>query len=325
MRHGIQWMKMLSLTVLLGVLLSACGTAANVVEPSATATASEKAEPSTRMYTDLMGRKVEIPVLPQNIVYYGGNTYGDILALGVQPIGADGRYFKDSMTVYPEKFAGTQDLGFPLNLEKLTELDPDLVIMSVFRGDEELEKIAKVAPVIIIDPDASLEERLLALGDLIGKTKEAQAWIASYEAKAEQTWKTINESAHIGADETASVFMYAYEKNFYVMARGLTSTLYLPSGFKPQEAVQEELLKKNEPFLEISHELLPEYAGDRIFLIVSDETSEAANELLNSALWKNIAAVKNGFVYKVESKLSLTDAMTRSKLLDELPAILAAQ
>jgi len=321
MRQINRWLGTLCTIALLGALLSACGTKNEVPEGSEAVESSS----ATRVYTDLLDRKVEIPAQPQKIVYYDGKTFGDILALGVKPIGADGRYFKESMTVYPERFAGIEDIGFPINLEKLINLKPDLIIMGVLGQGNEIEQLSKIAPAIVIDPDAPLEERLHTLGELTGKTAEAEKWLASYQDKAEQTWQKLGKSANIGADETASVFMYAYEKKFYVMGRGLTATLYQPSGFKPQEAVQKALLDNKEPFLEISYELLPDYTGDRVFLIVSEETSNAANELMNSTFWKNVAAVKNGLVYQVEARLSLPDAITRDKLLDELPGIMAKQ
>ncbi|MDF9848338.1 ABC-type Fe3+-hydroxamate transport system substrate-binding protein [Paenibacillus sp. PastF-1] len=71
--------------------------------------------------------------------------------------------------------------------------------------------------------------------------------------------------------------------------------------------------------------MLPEYAGDRIFLVKPSEDAEAlkkTEELQNSAVWKNTPTVKNGQVYVVGSRWALNDPLTLDWLLDQMPAAL---
>lgn len=81
----------LGMLFLMGTLLLACssnknnqGSSAATTAPDAQATAEAAA--TTRSHTDYKGHTAEIPVNPQRIIY-SGETYGDLLALGVQAIG----------------------------------------------------------------------------------------------------------------------------------------------------------------------------------------------------------------------------------------------
>ena len=99
--------------------------------------------------------------------------------------------------------------------------------------------------------------------------------------------------------------------------------LYGEEGFKPSPAIQ-QVLDNDMGFQEISLEVLQEYAGDRIFLLtpVAEEAKQSTDKLLESAVWKSLPAVKNGFVYTQDITKTSSDATTREWLLGELPAML---
>lgn len=133
--------------------------------PEVSDNSTKEAATTTRSYTDYIGHTVEIPVTPQRVVF-SGETYGDLLALGVQAVG-----YPLSMgegQVFEEQLQGVEDVGFPINLEKTLELQPDLII---YAGTDEadFEQLSKIAPTIIFDTFASLQERMLDIGGILGK------------------------------------------------------------------------------------------------------------------------------------------------------------
>lgn len=316
----------LCILLLMCTLLFACSSkehGGKTAETSARATeAAAVTEATTRSYTDYKGHSSEIPVKPQRIIY-SGETYGDLTALGVQAIGyplsmGEGQVFEDKLT-------GVEDVGFPINLEKTLELQPDLII---YAGVEEAdyEALSKIAPTIIFNTFAPLKERMLELGDILGKKPEAEAWIANYLTKEEAMWSQLKASG-MKDGETASVFTYYPGDRLFVMATtGLSQVLYGEQGFKPTPAIQ-QVLDADMGFQEISMELLQEYAGDRIFLLtpVAEEAKQSTDKLQESAVWKSLPAVKNGFVYTQDIMKSSSDATTREWLLNELPAMLGKQ
>ncbi|WP_301993922.1 ABC transporter substrate-binding protein [Brevibacillus laterosporus] len=183
---------------------------------------------STRKYTDYKGHSVIIPVVPQRIIYHG-ETYGDLLALGVKAVGG-GNVFV-THPIYKERGIEIQDIGLPINPEKTMALKPDLIIFA--NADEnEYKKISQIAPTVTFNSFAPLAERIQTLGKILDKKKEAKKWLDSYDTKATSMWQHLR--SKITPGETASVFLYEHGKHLYVMGTaGLSSALYHPLGFQP--------------------------------------------------------------------------------------------
>ncbi|MCR8658637.1 ABC transporter substrate-binding protein [Paenibacillus endoradicis] len=311
---------------IMGSTLIACGNKDNssnntpTSETQATATpAPEQTEETTRMFTDWTGHEVEIPVNPKRVIYHGEVT-GDVLALGVTPVGVMKN--ENGGTVYDDLIADIEDVGFPLSLEKSLEINPDLIIFS--NSDAaQYEQISKVAPTVTFNSFAPIAERMQTLGDLLGKQTEAEAWLARYNTTMKEMWALLHESG-IKESETASVFtMYPGNRLFVMAGAGLPQFLYEENGFKPVDKVQ-EIIDQEIGFVEISAELLNEYVGDRIFILnpVDPAALESTNELMESEVWKNLPAVKSGYVYNFDIVKAGSDALSRDWMIEELPKVI---
>ncbi|MCE5173295.1 ABC transporter substrate-binding protein [Paenibacillus profundus] len=279
--------------------------------------AGKETASSTRKFTDYKGHEVEISTSPQRVIFVG-ETFGDLVALDVNAVG--GGFIKDY--VFEEQVKNTEDIGFPINLEKALGLNPDLIITGN-TDEKEYEQLVKIAPTVMFDTFAPLEERMPLLGDLLGKKQQAENWLTEYHTKAESMWKQLHEE-EIEPGETASVFTYYPGDRLFVMARtGLSQVLYDPNGFQPAGMIQ-DVLDANKGFEQISAELLPEYAGDRIFILnaVDEEAQQSTEELIKSKIWLDLPAVKKGHVYTINIIKASSDASTREWLLEELPRML---
>jgi len=322
----------LALIAMMGVLLLGCaggnkegGSTGNNESPAADASAKNTgnaAEDAVRSYTDYRNHVVNIPAAPKRVIF-AGETMGDLLELGIEPVGVFGSSL--SGTLYKNEWPNVEDIGFPLNLEKATSLNPDLIIIA--NTDEEaFASIAKVAPAIMFDTFATIEDRMTELGDIFGKQQEAADWLTAYHDKAEAMWKGLYQS-ELKPGETASVFTYYPGERLFVMAAaGLPQLLYSEGGLKPTPAIQ-EVLDAGEGFRQISLEGLMELAGDRIFILnpVPEEAKKSTQAMLESSIWKGLPAVKNGHVYFLEIQESDSDAFTRLRMLDELPKLLGSK
>lgn len=305
-----------SVLLLFGFVLTACSSKNETAKKEE----EQPIESTVRVYKDYLNHEIEIPLEPKRIIYHG-EGYGDILALGVQTVGAGFSWITDY--AWEKEVQNVEDVGFPINIEKTLELKPDLIITTT-TDEKTYDQLSKVAPTIVFDSFAPIEQRLTELGDIFNKKEEAANWLSDYKAEADQMWKSLVDEGIVKENETASVLTHYPGNRLFVMARaGLSQVLYDSPVLKPGEKIQ-EILDEGTGFVEISAELLPQYAGDHIFILtpVADEAKQSTKEMMESQIWKGLPAVTNGHVYTIDIRKADSDASTRKWLLETLPAML---
>lgn len=267
--------------LLLVLILGACNN-----ESSAKKTNDEKDEPTTISYNSEEG-PIEVPADPQRVVVlaYAGHVAAlDVNVVGVDPWSKQNprydKYFKDVEEVSEE------------NLEKIIELDPDLIIG--YSTVQNLDKLKEIAPTVTFtygNVDYLTQE--IEIGKLLNKEKEAQDWVNDFKERAKSTGEEIK--AAIGEDATVSV-IENFDKQLYVFGnnwgRG-TEILYQEMGLKMPKKVEEAALAPG--YYALSLEVLPEFAGDYVILSKSTATD---NSFQDTDTYKNIPAVKNNRVFE---------------------------
>jgi len=268
---------------------------------------------------DWTGHEIEIPAQPKRVIYHG-ETFGDLLALGVKPVGCAFSWVQGA--VFEDQIELVHDVGFPISAERSSSLSPDLIILAS-PDETQYRRISRIAPTVTFNSFAPLDQRLQTLGSLLDKKAEAETWLKGYNAKADAMWQQLQSTIEPG--ETASVFIFDHGDRLFVMGSvGLSTALYHPNGFRPVEKIQ-EVLDAGHGFTEISPASLPAYAGDRVFMLLHEnqDSRQAANDLMNSPLWQTLPAVRRGHVYLIEAAMwNLNDALTKEKLLEVLPMLL---
>ncbi|MBP1991646.1 AraC family transcriptional regulator [Paenibacillus eucommiae] len=323
----------MSILLSLALVLSACQPAATnttmssgntaksaTVQPTQTpveASASEsttKVTPATRMYKHIDG-ETEIPTNPKRI--FTDLKVGQLMALGVKPVGS---------ATWPLRAGfidttGIEDLGaFPLNLEKLTSLEPDLIILTeAWRDGGGYEAFSKIAPTIVIpNYGEDMSSELLMFGEMLGREKEAKQWLSEFEAKAAKSREKVN--AVIREGETFSILNVRAD-NFYIygndnMGGGI---IYSILGLKPQDKVKQDVIQGE--VWEVSAEVIPEYIGDHLFIASNKSAEEALKN--NQKIWANTRAVQNNNVYAIDFDQFLpSDPISTSHQLDIITDLL---
>ncbi|GAA3411305.1 ABC transporter substrate-binding protein [Paenibacillus hodogayensis] len=302
--------------LMLAVLLTACGTKpetdTKTTAPAVTngaastdktsANGSTAAKPQMRMFTDDLGRKVEIPVAPQRIVV--SDFSAEMLAVGVKPIAAGNNDFKIVFT--QSQMNGVGKIGDPPNAENILQLDPDLIVMSTIAPQiypKVTEQLEKIAPIVYFSFEQDpIYETFPKIADAVGKPQEAKAWIEGYEKERKQAQEQVK--AAIG-DETVSVFRIEKGRLRVYLNRNFAGyTVRTALQTKPPAAVAAELAKaKYGSAVEISLEKLPEYAADHLFVIVRGQGDDqgAFKEIEQSAIWKSLPAVQKGRLYFIDT------------------------
>lgn len=278
--------KLLFSFVLLFVLvMSACSNS------SEDKSASKEKKSDTITYQSENG-EIEVPANPERVVVLSSFA-GNVMSLGVNVVGVDSwskanprfeKGLEDAVEVSDE------------NIEKIIELNPDLIIgLSNVKNVDKLQKIAPTVTYTYGKVDYLTQH--IEIGKLLNKEKEARAWVDDFKKRAAKAGDDIR--AEIGEDATVTV-IENFEKQLYVFGdnwgRG-TEILYQEMKLKMPEKVKE--MAQKDGYYALSAEVLPEYVGD--YLVVSKESS-ADSSFQETDSYKNMPAVKNNHVFEANAK-----------------------
>ncbi|MFT9599800.1 iron-hydroxamate ABC transporter substrate-binding protein [Mesobacillus sp.] len=273
--------------LMLVLVLSACGGGETNEKSN-----QEKKEdtPETITYQSENGA-VEVPANPERVIVLSSFA-GNVMALDVNMVGVDAW---SKMNPRFEKLKDVEEVTDE-NLEKIIELNPDLIIG--LSNIKNVDKLKEIAPTVTFTyGKLGYLEQHLEIGKVLNKEKEAQDWIDNFKADSKAAGEEIK--AKIGPDATVSV-IENFDKELYVFgdnwARG-TEILYQEMGLNMPEKVKEAALEPG--YYAISPEVLSEYAGD---YVVFSKNAEGDTSFQQTETYKNIPAVKNNRVFEVNAK-----------------------
>lgn len=242
---------------------------------------------------------VEVPANPERVVVLSTFT-GNVLAMDVNLVGVDS-WSKNNPNYDLEVVPAVTDD----NLEKILELNPDLIIG--LSNIKNVDRLNQIAPTVTYTyGKLGYLEQHLEIAKLLNKEEEARDWIADFKNRAEAAGQEIKDK--IGEDATVTV-VENFDKELYVFgdnwARG-TEILYQEMELKMPERVEELALEDG--FHALSFEVLPEITGD--YLIIS-KNSESDTSFQETETYKNISAVENGRVFEADAtKFYFNDPIT---------------
>lgn len=241
----------------------------------------------------------DIPKNPQKIINFAYSYTGYLLELGLQPASYSLDLEKDS-PAFGDQLKDALQLTSS-DTEAIAAQKPDLIL--VFAGDDNLETLKEIAPVIEITYGKSDYLQMLTdFGHIFGKEKEAQAWLDKWDDKVTDAKKELK---GLIDEKTTFTVMDFFDKNIYLYGNNFGrggELIYKSLGFAAPAKVQEDIIHKDGWF-GVSQEALPEYIGDYVLVNVNDKTNQAAASLKESDIWKNLPAVQTGHVIQVDYDL----------------------
>lgn len=276
----------------LSLLLAACGgTAAEPSENKENTEVAEIASAETRIYTDALGREVEIPDQPSKVVVI---TYGGyMLPLGLKPVGVD----QSVLDLYQDEMADVESIGEGLgNVEAISALEPDLIILPDYYDQNIYTTYEQIAPTVAVawggDPDVI--NTLQAFGDIMNRKQEADEWIVKFEEKLQRVRDQVEFNIEPGA--TAVTFIL-YNGEVLLGGEGgtLGKLIYEDFGFQ----MPEQFKKYADGGGALSMEALVDKPADYFFTQMTDEEMEQMMELFSSPLYQSIPAVKGNRIINV--------------------------
>ncbi|MFS0917182.1 ABC transporter substrate-binding protein [Brevibacillus sp. 179-C 1.1 NHS] len=323
---------LLTTTMLFAGLQAGCGNMASneTKTPKVDSSASQgtegkgntPADPTAypRMLKDEMGNEVTLPASPAKI--FAPNLEDTLVALGVAPVmqwstgSRPKEYLQDQLKDVPTiTFAG----GLPPEPEAVMAFEPDLILLhnSYHMDSGVYDKYKKIAPTYVFKhANADLESSVRIVGDLLGKSAEAEQALQNYKAYVETAKKEL--APHI-QDKKAAIIRFNGKGMFFIkydFFSGYVLTHEL--GFTPSQVV-------TGGDVNLSLESLPDLDADYIFLINDAGTGDAhEKEMTESPVWKSMDAVKNGRTFKVEGDHWLSGGLiAHMKVIDDVKGLIA--
>jgi iron complex transport system substrate-binding protein len=192
-------------TLLLGATLTACGSPEEDEPDNAGDNSANSADPGAFPVTiEHKFGSTTIEEEPQKIVTVGLSDQDAVLALGKVPVGvtewlslhenAIGPWAEDELEALGgERPTLLKDTGTGPQLERITELQPDL-ILALYAGltQEQYDNLSRIAPVVAApegtqDWGITWQEQTLITGQALGMEDEAETLVADVEDTFAQT------------------------------------------------------------------------------------------------------------------------------------------
>ncbi|MEL6401233.1 MAG: iron-siderophore ABC transporter substrate-binding protein [Cyanobacteria bacterium J06607_6] len=300
----------------MAALASACGSGQS---PQAEAEVSPADVETDQVIQHAFG-ETAVPANPTRIVVLGYTLVETVVALGVQPIGAPGIILNE-MTYLELAQDAIADVGTPErpNLERITTLNPDLILTTARLGGESYPLLSQIAPTVAFDIDERLEWRSLTrlCGEALGKQDVAAKLSADYEAKLAQ----LKSQAPQNPEAITASIVFLTPGRIRTMGKATFPGTVLADAELSRPPSQAE----GPGLMNISLEALDEIDGDVLFILTPQSETELAagvraeiERTQASPLWPQLQAVQTDQVYEVGPYWGLGSYIAANLILDDL-------
>lgn len=273
--------------------------------------------------------KTCVPRSPQRILLLGSTALESALAMGVNPLASQ----TDVLPHLQDRLDGITILGWPLNLEKVTALNPDLIIGSA-DGEEAqtYELLSQIAPTVLADLDTSGDWKQMVrfVGEVLGQPEAAKGVLDKYDQRIDQfkrEMKVRAENLEISVIRLYPEKITLYQKDSFIGRILDDAGLKRPPS--QQLSADQALAFADNPIqTSISKELLEKADGDVIFVITYSyhkqrerELKTRLEKLKTDPLWSRLEAVQRDGehrVYPVGSHWIVSGALAAHAVIDDL-------
>ncbi len=267
-----------------------------------TAPTANPAPSDCRMVQHPLGETC-VPVQPSRVVALNHTAAGNLLSLGVTPIGVASNLLPE----LDERLPGVPRLGQSeqINLEALAVLQPDLIIGATSELEGNYDKLSAIAPTVAFEMQttADWQQPFRFHGQVLGLNSRAEAVLNQYQQRVEALRNQVG-------SPPVQVSLVR------VMAQSGQISLYLKNCFGgsiladigfARPPAQDKGTPEQSSFTKlIGREALPEADGDVILLFTFGATPEIAAEaetesdrLRTDPLWQSLRAVQQNQVHGV--------------------------
>ena len=287
-RSALRAARLAAPAAAVALVLAACGGTSEAGEAASSAPAAA----SGPITVEHAQGSTELDGTPQKVFVFDFAAAAVMQELGVEIDGIP----KNNPPAGFEDLAADEDVVdvgtlFEPDYETIAAEAPDLIVVAG-RSSAAYPELAKIAPTVDLSNDwadnvASSEENALKLGEIFGKTAEAQQLVDDLDAKVAEVAEKSQDAGNALIVLTSGGKVTAYGTG------GRFGFLHDQLGFAPAAEVTEEAQHGQA----ISFEFIAEHDPDWIFVIDRDaatgEGGEAARQVMDNELVNGTKAAKN--------------------------------
>jgi iron complex transport system substrate-binding protein len=312
----------LSLAILAVAVLAACGAPATTSAPSAApssapAAADESAASATtsgaafpRTIKHVRG-ELTVPRAPERIVSLDWLYTEEVLALGMQPVGAPDianyTLWVKTPTALDASVADVGLRGEP-NLETIAALKPDLILALAPDNEPRYAELSAIAPTLLLNPFEpanganqynTMRASFLTVAQALGRDAEGEAVLAQLDQRLADMATQIEQAGFkdqpfvvaqaYSSDNAAQVRLF----NQDAMATQVVEQLGLKCAWS--QADQDVAVWG---FSAVSAEVLPQLGQAHFFYVVQDNDNVFASAAVKP-LWDSLPFVKAGRAHPI--------------------------
>jgi iron complex transport system substrate-binding protein len=210
------------------------------------------------------------------------------------------------------------------NLERIHELDPDVILGSRVRDEQNYDELSQIAPTVLTETvGAPWRENFLLHARALGREAEAERVVAAYEAHVAEVTEALGGPEAAAAIEV-SVLRFVDGANTRLYGRENFIGSILEDVGLGRPAIVDEA--PDGFAVEISPEQIDRADGDVVFYTSYGSTEGSGeDDAVGGPLWNDLTAVREGHAHRVDDQLwFLGIGYTAADLiLDELATRLA--
>ncbi len=275
---------------------------------------------------------ITLPENPQRIITLDDGPLDAVLALGVNPIGYTASSNGETAAAYLVDKVPADATIVPggweeLSIEAVIALEPDLIIDSRYRSEEEVALLSEIAPVMIaIEADAAdpatlqwWEYEQLAIGHALGKLEEAKQVVLDLRARGTE----IQTAAGEHAGESVVVFRPQPEFPVIMSHQWITGVVLTWCGFTGNDLTNP--MEPPHSGKSISLEMLNLLDADWLFAAARNaEMTAALDTYMENVAFQTIKAVQNEQVALVAGDLwsGATGVLAGHAMMDDVQRII---
>ncbi len=245
--------------------------------------------------------ETDVPVAPQRIASLITSGTDSLLALGLKPVLVTASWKDEAALSYlAKRLEGVVTIRQTgtLNLEEIVAAKPDLILAGSREG-RYYAQLCKIAPTVCLTSDASAyrENRILDIGDIVGKHDEAQQRLAEYRNQLAAAKQSL---AKYAAGQP--VVFLRFRQNtcvIYTQDTMFGPLLFEQLGLTPDPTMPVNMSPGGWDVFSV--ERISTLRAEHIFVVIDPDSAAYFNRVADTPIWRDLPAVQHDHVHRVVS------------------------